>query len=92
MFFTLGSICSMTWTALTSGILYRNIPNDGGLSVLIPYDMDDDMMCVSTYNVVFNDDGTKQDFTELYARIASSQWFKKAYSGKSIGDISEIEY
>lgn len=34
------------------------------------------------------DNGTgRKDFTELYKLIAKDDWFKKAYEGKSFGEI-----
>lgn len=29
----------------------------------------------------------KRSFRELYKRIAESEWFRKAYRGKSLGDF-----
>ena len=33
----------------------------------------------------------KKDYRERYKRIAESEWFKKAYHNKSIGEIIPIE-
>ena len=33
----------------------------------------------------------KRSFRELYKRIAESEWFKKAYYGKSLGDFIPID-
>ena len=32
----------------------------------------------------------KKDFRERYKRISKSEWFKKAYDGKSIGEVIPI--
>ncbi len=34
----------------------------------------------------------KRDFRLLYASITESQWFARAYRGKSLGDFIEIDY
>ena len=34
----------------------------------------------------------KRDFRSLYASITESQWFARAYRGKSLGDFIEIDY
>lgn len=32
-----------------------------------------------------------KDYRERYKRIGESEWFKKHYEGKSLGDVSDIE-
>ena len=34
----------------------------------------------------------KKNFRERYAQMTKSEWFKKAYSNKSVGDIIEVDY
>jgi len=34
----------------------------------------------------------KKSFRERYARMVKSEWFKKAYNDKSVGDIIEVDY
>ena len=34
----------------------------------------------------------KRNFRERYAQMAKSEWFKKAYNNKSVGDIIEVDY
>jgi len=33
----------------------------------------------------------ENDFTDIYGRIADSEWFRRAYSGKSVGDVIPVE-
>ena len=34
----------------------------------------------------------KKSFRERYARMVKSEWFKKVYEDKSVGDILEVDY
>ena len=34
----------------------------------------------------------KKNFRKRYAQMTKSEWFKKAYSNKSVGDIIEMDY
>lgn len=51
-----------------------------------------DQLNVSTYSMYFSEQGPKRDFRALYSSVAKSSWFKGAYSGKSLGDVSVIEF
>ncbi len=51
-----------------------------------------DQLNVSTYSMYFSEQGPKRDFRALYSSIAKSSWFKESYSGKSLGDVSVIEF
>ena len=34
----------------------------------------------------------KRSFKEKYAKVVMSGWFKRAYDGKSVGEMKEVEY
>lgn len=34
----------------------------------------------------------KKNFRKRYARMAKSDWFKRAYDNKSIGDVIDVDY
>lgn len=34
----------------------------------------------------------KKSFRERYTRMVNSEWFKKTYDNKSVGDIIEVDY
>ena len=34
----------------------------------------------------------RKSFRERYARMVKSEWFKKTYDNKSVGDIIEVDY
>lgn len=34
----------------------------------------------------------KKSFRKRYARMAKSDWFKRAYDNKSIGDVIDVDY
>ena len=51
-----------------------------------------DQLNISTYSMCFSGQGPKRDFRTLYSNIAKSSWFKGAYSGKSLGDVSVIDF
>lgn len=58
----------------------------------MPYKQSNDaQLRISSYSIIAYGAGEKKDFKARYAAIAKSEWFKKAYFGKSLGDIIKIE-
>lgn len=40
---------------------------------------------------VATSNNTRRDYKKLYEKIANSEWFKKAYFSKSLGERIEID-
>lgn len=92
-FTTLSSFLAFTTIGMSSAsvTINNNQPTfDMTYCDVIPYKQRSNAQ-LQLYSYIVYGAGDKKDFKARYAAMANSEWFKKAYYGKSLGDSIKIE-